>query len=70
MRDDILQIDSAPMPFDLNEKMFWVHLSDDENHDCHECDCYQESYNDWLKKLQDMSGVNQELLGPAEPQHN
>lgn len=57
MNEDILEIECTPLPFGLDEKIF--HYYDDEGNIIGE----PYSYNDWIQRIKDISGVNEELLG-------
>lgn len=59
--EEIEKITPEPFPYDPDKKMFrWC--------ECEEpCDHPLESYNDWIEKFKSISGVNEDLLGSAEP---
>ncbi len=61
-----IDITPAPLPFGPDEKVFWVHGCDEDKeeiNDCLKAGCYKISYNDSLQLYQDVSGINEELLG-------
>lgn len=60
MNDDILSIIPPSFPYDLDAKIFCFH--DEEGNPIGE----PYSYNDKLKALKDISGINNELLGEPE----
>ena len=56
--DKILYYPTIPdMPFDPDDKIF--HYTDDQGDEIGDPYCY----NDWLKEIEKISGVNDELLG-------
>lgn len=55
--DDILPITPAPLPYELDDKIFYY--TDEEGNKIG--DPY--SYNDHIAMLNSISGVNEELLG-------
>ncbi len=55
--DKILTITPLPFPFDEDEKIF--RFTDEEGNEIGE----PYSYNDWIQKIKDISGISQELLG-------
>jgi hypothetical protein len=55
--DEIISIIPSPIPFKLDEKIF--HYTDDKGNQIGE----PYSYNDWIKQIEAISGVNEELLG-------
>ncbi len=55
--DEIIPIIPPPIPFKLDEKIF--QYVDDEGNQIGE----PYSYNDWIKQIEAISGVNEELLG-------
>ena len=59
--DNILRIDPIPFPFDLDDKRF--HRVDEETGE-EIGEPY--SYNDWLNEIRNISGVNEDLLGPEK----
>jgi hypothetical protein len=61
---EIEPIIPLPLPFDPDEKIFKT--VDEETDEVLET----YSYNDWLQKIQDMAGVNEELLGPSNITNN
>ena len=58
--DDIELIICCPSPFGPDDKIF--HINDDEGNPVGE----PYSYNDWVKMIESISGVNAELLGQAD----
>jgi hypothetical protein len=69
MSDDILEITPPILPYDLDAKIFWVHLCDAGDEDqkaCIKAGCYKTSYRDSLQLYEDIAGVSQELLGPTD----
>lgn len=58
--EDIQPIIYIPPPFDLDDKIFYY---SNENGDSIG-EPY--SYNEWLKIIESISGVNPDLLGPYE----
>lgn len=59
MNQEIEKINPIPLPFDLNDKIFRKCVCEDYP----DCGCGLESYNDGIKNLLNISGVNEELLG-------
>jgi hypothetical protein len=55
MVEDILTITPPPLPFDADDKIFGLY--DEDGQPIGE----MHSYNDWMKMIIDMSGVNPEL---------
>lgn len=55
--DEILEIKPLPLPYDLDEKIFYY--TDDEGNKSDEL----YSYNDFVKQLTSIAGINQDLLG-------
>lgn len=62
LSDEILQIKPPPLPFNENDKIF--NCIDEEGNIIG--DTY--SYNDWIQKIKDISGVSEELLGKCKRQ--
>lgn len=60
---DILEIFAQPLPFDPDAKIF--HHFDEETG---EEISPPSSYNDFLKQIIDISGINEELLGAIHNQ--
>lgn len=56
--DDIEPITCTPPPFGLDDKIFYV--NDEDGNQIGE----PYSYNDWMKMITDISGVNRDLMGP------
>ena len=54
-KDEILPINPIPTPFGLNDKIF--HRCDEEGNEIGE----PYSYNEWIQKFKDISGVNKEF---------
>ncbi len=57
MNDEIEQITPPNFPYLMEEKIFTP--TDEEGNAIGE----NYSYNDWLKKIEDISGINYDLLG-------
>jgi len=60
MNQEIEKIIPPPLPYALDDKIF--NYTDEEENII--SDPY--SYNDWIQKIKDISGVNEELLGPKD----
>ncbi len=58
--DEILPIEPIPLPFELDAKIFQA--SDENGEPIGEL----YSYNDFIKKIVDISGVNPEFLGKGD----
>jgi hypothetical protein len=58
MNNEILEIIPPKLPFDVNEKIF--NSMDEEGNIIGE----SYSYNDYIKFINDISGINDDLLGP------
>lgn len=54
--NEILELNAAPLPFDLNDKIFCNY--DDDGVILGET----YSYNDFIKEILDISGINEDLL--------
>lgn len=57
MKDKYYRITPLPLPFSQDAKIF--NCIDDEGNVIGE----PYSYNDWIQKIEDISGINEELLG-------
>ena len=58
--NQILSLQAFPLHFDPDDKIY-------KGCYCQEfCDCPRKSYNDWISMIDQMSGINPELLGPAD----
>ncbi len=57
MNNEILSIIPPPLPFSLNEKLF--QSCDDEGNPIGE----KYSYNDFILEIENISGINEDLLG-------
>lgn len=55
--NDILPLTPPPLPFALDDKIFYT--TDEEGEPIGE----PWSFNDWKKELDDISGINEDLLG-------
>jgi hypothetical protein len=58
---EVLEIIPPALPFGLDDKIFY-----DCTEDCEEnCECSKnpQSFNDFKKRIEDISGVNPELMG-------
>ncbi len=62
--EDIMRINAPPLPYDMDANIF-NHVDEETG------EIYGEpySYNDWLKSIKDISGVNEELLGEKYEQN-
>jgi len=58
--DYIKKLPPPALPYNLDDKIFY--RTDEEGNQIGE----PYSYNDWLKMLKDISGVDKELLGPSD----
>lgn len=58
--NEIKEIIPLPLPFDLDDKIF-CHI----DHETGEILGENYSYNDWMRRIQDISGINDELLGSS-----
>ena len=59
MINEILEIIPLPPPYKLDDKVFKYCMCEEE------CDCPLESYNDFLQRIKDISGISPDLLGGA-----
>lgn len=58
--NEIEPITPLPLPFSMDEKIFVP--TDEEGNRIGE----NYSYNDWLKEIDNISGINEELMGKNE----
>lgn len=59
--EEILDITPLPLPFDPAAKIFDPFTGEDEDNEREPSEPY--SYNEWIQCINDISGINEELLG-------
>ncbi len=66
MTEDGEEIPILPLVFDPKSKMFWIHMSHDEDHDCKACECFCISHSDYMTMYEACRGVNHDFLGKRD----
>lgn len=65
MNDEIQEMTPLSLPFDPDDKIFYHSYEDEDDEEENEIgEPY--SYNEWIQKIKDMSGVNEEFLRPKD----